>query len=93
MNRLFLAVAIAASLLVAGCDESDDYSYHSENCASVDYGEGEEYELCCTLRCHGDYDYDNAHESCTEEYTCTSSNGDPSPHDVIDSNWYPECIY
>ncbi len=94
MNRLFFAAAIAATLLVAGCDDDDDdYSYSSENCRTVDYGEGEEYELCCILRCYGEYDWDEAYENCSEEYTCASRDGGPCPEEVIRIYRYPECIY
>jgi hypothetical protein len=93
MKRVLASLALAVALAVVGCDDDDDYSYHSENCTSVDLGGGEEYELCCTLSCHGEYDYDHAHESCSEDYSCTSSDGGPCPPDVIDSHWYPGCIY
>lgn len=95
MKGVLLVPVFALVLVGAGCDwdDDDDYSYHTENCRSVDYGGGEEYELCCRLSCHGEYDYDHAHEHCDEEYTCESSTEDDCPPFVIDDNWYPECIY
>lgn len=92
---MVLALAVALALSVPGCDDDDDddYSYASENCTDVDLGEDERYELCCRLRCEGEYDWDDAHEQCTAEYTCTALTGDSCPHEIIDIYGYPECIY
>jgi hypothetical protein len=92
MKRTLLASVLALMLFGAGCGD-DDYSYRTENCTSIDYGGGDEYELCCRLRCHGECDYDECHESCDEEFSCESSTGDPCPPDVIEDYGYPHCIY
>jgi hypothetical protein len=91
---MVLALAFALALSVAGCDEDDDdYSYVSENCTGVDLGEDERYDLCCTLRCEGESDWDDYHEECRADYTCTASTGDTCPHEIIEFYGYPECIY
>jgi hypothetical protein len=92
-GRVVVALALAALLGTAGCDDSDDYSWTSENCYSVDLGEGEEYELCCKLKCKGEYDYDDYHEECTETYYCTGPTDDPCPHEIIEEYGYPSCVY
>jgi hypothetical protein len=90
---MVLALAFALTLGLAGCDEDDDYSYVSENCNDVDVGENERYELCCTLRCEGEADWDDYHEHCSAEYTCTASTGDACPREIIEKYGYPDCIY
>lgn len=90
---MVLVLAAALALSVAGCDEDDDYSYKSENCTVVDLGDDEQYELCCTLHCRGECDWDDCHEQCDAEYTCTPWTGDTCPHEIIDYYGYPECIY
>jgi hypothetical protein len=96
MKATFFASVLALALVAAGCDwDDDDYSYYTENCTSVDLGGGEEYELCCRLKCAGEYDYDDDHfsERCSESYSCESSTGDDCPREVVDEYGYPDCIY
>jgi hypothetical protein len=96
MKHILLVGGFALMLgLGAGCyyDDDEDYSYRTENCTAVDLGGGEEYELCCRLKCFGEYDYDDFEESCTEEFSCTSSTDDPCPSDVVRDYGYPDCIY
>jgi hypothetical protein len=96
MRAKRLAAVLLLALVGGGCDwDDDDYSYVTENCTSVDQGGGEEYELCCRLRCEGEYDYDDDdfYERCDEEYSCRSSTGDACPIDIVDEFGYPDCIY
>ncbi len=94
MKKILLASILTFAVIGSGCyHHDDDYSYQTENCTSVDLGGGEEYELCCRLACQGEYDYDDSHESCREEYSCESSTHDPCPRVVIDQYGYPPCIY
>lgn len=97
MKEILLGSVFALALVGAGCDwdDDDDYSYHTENCTSVDQGGGEEYELCCRLSCYGEYDYydDDFYERCDEDYSCESSTGDECPTEIVDEFGYPYCIY
>jgi len=95
MKARVMAVALVAALALVGCDDDDDedYSATSENCQVIDYGEGEQYELCCTVNCYYHYDDDEYVEQCLEERTCSSSTGSACPHWVIEEYDYPPCIY
>lgn len=95
MKAVFLGSVLVLALVAGGCDwdDDDDYSYVTENCTEIDLGGGEEYELCCRLKCSGEYDYDDYYERCTESYSCESFSDDDCPPEVIDEYGYPNCIY
>ena len=95
MKVILRGSIIALALIGSGCyGDDEDYSYRTENCVSVDDGDGQEYELCCRLSCRGEYDYDDFEETCKEQYSCDSvTTDDPCPADVIDRYRYPDCIY
>lgn len=93
MKRALLTMAIGLALLGAGCyDDDQDYSYATENCTSVE-DDGIDYQLCCRLRCVGEYDYDDFEERCDEELSCESVAEESCPPGVIARFGYPHCIY
>jgi hypothetical protein len=94
MKGILFGLVFMFALVATSCyDDDDDYTYHTENCTSVDYGGGQTYTLCCRLTCSAEYNDGDYSERCAEENSCTSSTGDPCPPSVVQENRYPACIY
>jgi hypothetical protein len=96
MKVEMIAAVVVAALAMAGCGgDDDDYTATAQNCQVVEYGEGEQYKLCCTVTCYYHYDNDHYSEQCSEARSCVPvapTTGD-CPQPVIDENDYPRCPY
>ncbi len=95
MKGGIITALLIAALPLAGCgDDSESYSGSASNCHSFDAGSGVQYNLCCTVTCSGHYDYDDDdyREQCTQQRSCSSSDGSPCPPEVI-AHGYPPCPY
>ena len=89
-----LAAALLGGFTLAGCgDDDEDYTETFQNCQVIDGGEGEQYEVCCTVTCHYHYDYDEYAAQCHEDRTCSTSAGSPCPDGAVDEHDYPHCYY
>ncbi len=89
--------ALVAALALVGCgdwdDDDEDYTETSQNCRVIDYGEGEQYKLCCTATCYYHYDWDEYVEQCQEDQTCSTPTGSACPSWVVEQYGYPPCFY
>jgi hypothetical protein len=96
-NRWIMAAALVGALALAGCDDWDDddedYTETYQNCQVIDYGDGEQYKLCCTTTCYFHYDEDEYTQQCQEDRTCSTPTGSACPNRVIEQYGYPPCFY
>lgn len=71
----------------------EDVTFQTENCAAVTDVHGQQYTLCCRVRCTATYDYDDYAESCTEATTCTTPTGAACLASVVGTFATPPCLY
>lgn len=91
-----MTAALVGALALVGCDDWDDdedYTETYQNCEVIDYGEGEQYKLCCTATCYFHFDHDEYTEQCQDDRTCSTPTGAACPSWVIERYGYPPCFY
>lgn len=90
-----MTAALAAALMLGGCgdDDDDDWTETYQNCQAVDYGNSQQYTLCCTVTCKYHWDDDEYVAQCQESRTCTTASGGACPSSVTDGIRYPPCPY
>lgn len=90
-----MAAALVAALALVGCgdDDDEDWTETYQNCQAVDYGNGQQYTLCCTATCKYHWDDDEYVAQCQENRTCTTASGSACPSSVTDGIHYPPCPY